>query len=73
MGVHWYVLVVVEEFVLNNCIYCREDVIMSDGGHVSIDWYNEVSPHQPTVLILPGITGTCGFWFVFCPMHVCPL
>lgn len=36
----------------------REDVIMSDGGHVSIDWYNEVSPHQPTVLILPGITGS---------------
>lgn len=36
----------------------REDVIMSDGGHVSIDWYNERSPDQPTVLILPGITGS---------------
>ncbi|KAL5493878.1 hypothetical protein EMCRGX_G015112 [Ephydatia muelleri] len=36
----------------------REDVIMSDGGHVSIDWYNERSPRQPTVLILPGITGS---------------
>ncbi|KAL5493886.1 hypothetical protein EMCRGX_G015121 [Ephydatia muelleri] len=36
----------------------RENVIMSDGGHVSIDWYNERSPRQPTVLILPGITGS---------------
>jgi predicted alpha/beta-fold hydrolase len=33
-------------------------VIMSDGGHVCLDWYNVKSKDQPTVLFLPGITGT---------------
>lgn len=31
---------------------------MSDGGHVCLDWYNIKSKDQPTVLFLPGITGT---------------
>ncbi len=30
----------------------------SDGGHVCLDWYNEKRDDQPTVLMLPGITGT---------------
>ena len=38
----------------------REKVIMSDGGHVCLDWYNVKSQDQPTVLFLPGITGTYG-------------
>lgn len=30
---------------------------MSDGGHVCLDWYNERDPSQPTLVILPGLTG----------------
>jgi len=49
--------------------------MMSDGGHLCLDWYNETSPQQPTVLFMPGITGgehrvythhTCTF-FVYSP------
>ncbi len=29
----------------------------SDGGHVCLDWFNEKTDEQPTVLMLPGITG----------------
>lgn len=31
--------------------------MMSDGGHVCLDWYNEREADQPTVLFLPGLTG----------------
>ena len=35
---------------------------MNDGGHVCLDWYNEMEGEQvdrdrPTVLMLPGMTG----------------
>lgn len=30
----------------------------SDGGHLCLDWYNEKAAEQPTVLFLPGITGS---------------
>ena len=30
---------------------------LSDGGHLCLDWYNEGGGEQPTVLMLPGITG----------------
>lgn len=30
---------------------------MSDGGHVCLDWYNERGPSQPTLVVLPGLTG----------------
>ena len=36
----------------------REVLRLRDGGHLCLDWYNERSPEQPTVLMLPGITGT---------------
>ncbi len=29
----------------------------SDGGRVCLDWFNEKTDNQPTVLMLPGITG----------------
>lgn len=36
----------------------RETVrMMSDGGHVCLDWYNELDPSQPTLVILPGLVG----------------
>ncbi len=38
-------------------LLCRETVGMSDGGHVCLDWYNEGHPSQPTLIVLPGITG----------------
>lgn len=30
----------------------------SDGGQVCLDWFNEKTANQPTMLILPGMTGT---------------
>ncbi|XP_064382470.1 protein ABHD1-like [Halichondria panicea] len=37
----------------------RETVTMkSDDGHVCLDWFNEKTDEQPTVLMLPGITGS---------------
>ena len=43
---------------LGPCILlCREVLWLSDGGHLCLDWYNEGGGEQPTVLMLPGITG----------------
>ena len=36
---------------------CREVVVMRDGGHVCLDWYNNYHTSQPTVIILPGLAG----------------
>jgi len=39
--------------------YAREILTFSDGGQAVLDWKNDTKdPLQPTVLILPGITGS---------------
>jgi len=49
---------------------CREVVRLSDGGHICLDWYCEGSQEQPTILMLPGITGIelissgCGYYYI---------
>ena len=50
---------------------CREKVMMSDGGHICLDWYNIQSKDQPTVLFLPGITGMV--WCGICGPHICAI
>ena len=41
----------------------RERIILSDGGHICLDWCNEMDTVEdsescrPTVIILPGLSG----------------
>ena len=46
--------------LISDIKYRRQVFTFSDGGEVGLDWANtenHQSPHQPIVLILPGITG----------------
>ena len=50
-------LVCVQKVVALYILLFREVLWLSDGGHLCLDWYNEGGGEQPTVLMLPGITG----------------
>jgi len=49
-------------------------VRLSDGGHICLDWYCEGSQEQPTILMLPGITGieliSSGYRYCYIDMDI---